>query len=217
MKRALVSILGCCSLLLFVPVAKAQVADDSDKLVTIEIDTDTHQLTVVENGKPRKWYPVGLGKAHTPSPVGNWTVTSKHTNWGGGFGTRWIGLDVPWGIYGIHGTNNPASIGRDASSGCVRMRNRDVEQLYKWVSVGTPVRILGDPLGPMRRLAKGDIGADVQLVQDRLRRLGYYHGACDGRFGGTTETALKEFERIRRLPVDGVVSIHDYHSLGLIE
>ena len=47
-------------------------------------------------------------------------------NWGGGFGTRWLGLNVPWGIYGIHGTNQPWSIGTQASAGCIRMFNRHV-------------------------------------------------------------------------------------------
>lgn len=43
--------------------------------------------------------------------------------------------------YGIHGTNEPASIGRSVSHGCVRLRNEDVEKLYDMVSVGTPVYI----------------------------------------------------------------------------
>jgi hypothetical protein len=43
--------------------------------------------------------------------------------------------------YGIHGTNEPSSIGRAASHGCVRLRNEDIEKLYDMVSVGTPVYI----------------------------------------------------------------------------
>jgi len=43
--------------------------------------------------------------------------------------------------YGIHGTNDPASIGHAASHGCVRLRNEDVEKLYDMVPVGTPVYI----------------------------------------------------------------------------
>jgi lipoprotein-anchoring transpeptidase ErfK/SrfK len=41
--------------------------------------------------------------------------------------------------YAIHGTNNPASIGRFISHGCIRMYNRDISKLYPLVSVGTPV------------------------------------------------------------------------------
>ncbi len=43
--------------------------------------------------------------------------------------------------YGIHGTNNPASIGQSVSHGCVRMRNEDIEKLFEMVPVGTPVFI----------------------------------------------------------------------------
>jgi lipoprotein-anchoring transpeptidase ErfK/SrfK len=43
--------------------------------------------------------------------------------------------------YGIHGTDTPSSIGRSASHGCVRLRNEDIETLYRMVPVGTPVYI----------------------------------------------------------------------------
>ena len=43
--------------------------------------------------------------------------------------------------YGIHGTDQPQSIGRSVSHGCVRMRNEDIERLYPMVAVGTPVYI----------------------------------------------------------------------------
>lgn len=43
--------------------------------------------------------------------------------------------------YGIHGTNNPSSIGHSVSHGCVRLRNEDIEKLYDMVAVGTPVYI----------------------------------------------------------------------------
>lgn len=46
------------------------------------------------------------------------------------------------GRYGIHGTNNPASIGREASYGCIRMQNADILQLYQKVAVGTPVYVV---------------------------------------------------------------------------
>ena len=55
-------------------------------------------------------------------------------------GTRWLGLDIPH--YGIHGTNDPSSIGSPVSAGCIRMRNEDVEELTELVRVGTPVHIL---------------------------------------------------------------------------
>jgi lipoprotein-anchoring transpeptidase ErfK/SrfK len=45
-------------------------------------------------------------------------------------------------IYRIHGTNEPASIGKDASSGCIRMLNADVSELYQFVKVGTEVTVM---------------------------------------------------------------------------
>lgn len=44
-----------------------------------------------------------------------------------------------WGSYRIHGTNSPNSIGRAASSGCFRMLNKDVSDLYERVHIGAPV------------------------------------------------------------------------------
>ncbi len=43
---------------------------------------------------------------------------------------RWIGLNVPWGVSGIHGTNMPGTIGSEASHGCIRMLDKDVEEHY---------------------------------------------------------------------------------------
>jgi len=57
-------------------------------------------------------------------------------------GTRWIGLSEHG--YGIHGTNAPGSIGKNASHGCIRLRNADVEQLFKLVAVGDEVEIFGE-------------------------------------------------------------------------
>ena len=54
-------------------------------------------------------------------------------------GTRWIGLSRKG--YGIHVTNRPNSIGRNASHGCIRMRNREVEELFKMVAVGDQVEL----------------------------------------------------------------------------
>ena len=42
-------------------------------------------------------------------------------------------------LYRIHGTNNPRSIGRAASSGCIRMNNKDIQHLYSQVGNGTKV------------------------------------------------------------------------------
>lgn len=54
-------------------------------------------------------------------------------------GVRALYLD--WGAYRIHGTNAPKSIGRAVSSGCIRMRNEDVVDLYERVHIGAPVYV----------------------------------------------------------------------------
>lgn len=84
-------------------------------------------------------YPVAIGKPSTPTPTGSFAITEKAMNPGGAFGTRWIRF---FEDYGIHGTNNPASIGNAVSNGCVRMFNDDVNFIYAVVSIGTEVRII---------------------------------------------------------------------------
>lgn len=110
------------------------------------------------DGELVRSFPVGIGKSSTQTPTGSYKVQNKavHPWWlppNGGkavppgpanpLGTRWIGFN---GGYGIHGNNNPASIGYLVSLGCVRMYIPDVEWLYEQVSVGTPVHVIYDPV-----------------------------------------------------------------------
>ncbi|NLM37648.1 MAG: L,D-transpeptidase family protein [Firmicutes bacterium] len=181
----------------------------------VVVDTRYFTLYVLVDGEVFTSFPVAIGKRETPTPVGNWKVINKG-HWSGGFGTRWIGLSIPFGIYGIHGTNKPWSIGRMESKGCIRMYNRDVEQLYRWVKVGTPVHIIGDPFMGRRRLAKGEKGADVMYLQKRLRQLGFYDQGIDGIFGPGTEQAVKTFQQENQFPVTGQVGWREYIAMGLI-
>ena len=189
--------------------------------ITIEVFPQRHQLVVYLNQIPYKSFPVAVGNPSTPTPVGEYIVTYKGKNWGPSFGSRWIGLNVPWGTYGIHGTNKPYSIGQHASHGCIRMRNRDVEKLYELIPVGTKVTIFGHVLGEAnqepRLISEGDVGADVQLVQNRLQNAGYFHGQCDGKFKSSTTIALKKFQRQNGLIPNGVVTLKVYEKFGLLE
>lgn len=108
--------------------------------VEIIININAKQLTVYKNGRVFRQYAVATGKEETPTPTGVFTVINKQVNPGGPYGTRWLGLSLRG--YGIHGTNDPSSIGKNASNGCVRMFNEDVEALFDIVPVGTIVRIL---------------------------------------------------------------------------
>lgn len=106
----------------------------------ILINTVARTLTLYENGKIYKVYPVAVGKPSTPTPKGNFTIANKAVNPGGPFGVRWLGLSISG--YGIHGTNDPSSIGKAVSHGCVRLHNANVIELYNLVPIGTPVNIV---------------------------------------------------------------------------
>ena len=108
--------------------------------IEIIINVAAKRLTVYRKGIIYREYIVATGRPETPTPLGNFTVVNKETDPGGPYGTRWMGLSKAG--YGIHGTNNPASIGTAASNGCIRMYNEDVEALFDITPVGTPVRIL---------------------------------------------------------------------------
>jgi lipoprotein-anchoring transpeptidase ErfK/SrfK len=105
----------------------------------IIVNTSQKKLILFRNGLELKAYPVGVGKMLTPTPTGTYKIINKAPNPGGFFGAMWLGLSKPH--YGIHGTNNPASIGKYVSHGCIRMYNRDVIELSRIVPIGTPVTI----------------------------------------------------------------------------
>jgi len=190
-----------------------------DGEVKIIIDTFKLKLIVLNNNEPFKVFPIAIGRSSTPTPIGNFKVVHKAVNWGTGFGTRWLGLNVPWGKYGIHGTNKPWSIGRMASHGCIRMHNRDVEMLYPWIKHNTEVIIVGNPFGRLsynkRTLFRGTRGSDVVVLQEKLILLGFLQGKADGIFGYGTEKAVKEFQKVNKLKVTGQVGWEEYEKLNL--
>ena len=67
--------------------------------VSVVIKISQRILEVYSDGNLHKKYRIAVGKNKTPTPIGEWNVVWKDYNWGTGFGTRWIGLNVPWGIY----------------------------------------------------------------------------------------------------------------------
>ncbi|HHV71910.1 MAG TPA: L,D-transpeptidase [Clostridia bacterium] len=108
-------------------------------LYEIHINLTTRQLTLLYGGNTVAIYPVAIGKPSTPTPTGNFTILNKIVNPGGAFGTRWMAFTHEG--HGIHGTNDPSSIGKAVSMGCVRMHNRDIEEIFPLISLGTPVEI----------------------------------------------------------------------------
>ena len=164
----------------------------SEGEISLAVDALNRTLTVLVEGRPYKTFPVALGKFDTPTPIGLFTITQKDA-WGEGFGSRWMQISVPWGVFGIHGTNKPWSIGGFESHGCIRMHNSHVEQVYEWVGIGTRVFIFGGIDGPftfgLNTLTEGSKGGSSE-APDRfwvLRRRNQWHlrpsGAqCSHRF-----------------------------------
>jgi lipoprotein-anchoring transpeptidase ErfK/SrfK len=132
--------------------------------VVIKVDTKTNTLEVHAGEKLIAAYPVTVGSAHTASPIGEWKVRGitkmptfrydkemlKHGQRSGNFymlppgprnpvGVMWIALNKK-GI-GIHGTNDPGSIGHAASHGCIRLSNWDVVRLATKIKSGDSVSI----------------------------------------------------------------------------
>lgn len=105
----------------------------------IEVSVNNRRLRLLKNGVLQKQYPIAVGRILHSTPVGNYIIINKEPNPGGPFGTMWMSLSKEH--YGIHGTNNPSSIGKFVSRGCIRMYNRDVEELARLIPIGTPVFI----------------------------------------------------------------------------
>jgi len=118
----------------------------------IIVSIPDRKLALVEDGRVLRVYAVAVGARVSPSPAGEFKVASRlshPTYYHPGvviapgrrnpLGTRWIGLDRKG--YGIHGTNEPRSIGKAASHGCIRMAKADLEQLFDEVQVGDGVEI----------------------------------------------------------------------------
>lgn len=148
----------------------------------ILIDLEIKKLYYNSVQSVNRSYPVAIGKPSTPTPTGVYKIITKIVNPGGILGSRWMGLDIPDGPYGIHGTNDPSSIGREISNGCIRMYNQDVEDLFNMVKIGTVVNIVkpgrpptGDGLSMVYVVQPGDTLFDIArrfgVTVDELAKL----------------------------------------------
>lgn len=146
--------IGCVLVLLFSLQAHAHAQDSSWR---IEILWGARQLKLLKDGAVVGSYPIATGprlqrlrhakiinKAENPP----WRDYDGTFYAGGSrdnpLGSRWMGLSIrgPRGRWrGIHGTNDERIIGTRRTHGCFRMRNRDIEFLYRLVPIGTEVVI----------------------------------------------------------------------------
>jgi hypothetical protein len=112
----------------------------------IFVHLPSYSLSLMSGPHPVRRYPVGIGKKGAATPEGYFAITRKinqprsHDHI---YGSR--GMIFHTDAYAIHGTNNPQSIGKAVSLGCIRLHNQDVEELYTFVSPGTEVIISAKP------------------------------------------------------------------------
>ena len=184
------------------------------------IDLPQKTLTLYQGTEVLKRYPIASGTWETPSPIGVFYITHRFAGELGGFGTRFLGLNVPWGQFGIHGTNRPGSIGSNASHGCIRLLTKDSEELYGKVGNWSRVVIQGGPYGQLdsslRPLRPGDRNSHVAAVQRRLISLGYLYGNADGVYGAGTAAAVRRARKALGLQDGDEVDAAFYRAIGLI-
>lgn len=106
---------------------------------SVRVSLNSKRLTLLRNGQTAKSYPVAIGKMLSQTPVGEFVIVNREPNPGGPFGVMWLSLSKAG--YGIHGTNDPSSIGKSVSKGCIRMFNKDVLELAGLIPNGTKVFI----------------------------------------------------------------------------
>jgi L,D-transpeptidase ErfK/SrfK len=134
--------------------AEAMAQDKSSRPARrVVVSIPDRKLAVLEGDRIVRIFETAVGAPKSPSPTGTfqivnsiadptWYTKGKIVPPGkcNPLGTRWIGLSCKG--YGIHGTNRPNSIGRNASHGCIRMRIPDAEWLFERVEVGSTVFII---------------------------------------------------------------------------
>ncbi|MDE3200195.1 MAG: L,D-transpeptidase [Acidobacteriota bacterium] len=143
----------------------------------IVVSLQDRKLALVEDGRVVRVFRVAVGKPSTPSPEGTFTIQRRVKNPiyqhkgvvvqpgpGNPVGTRWIGLSIKG--YGIHGTNEPHSIGKAASHGCIRMGRKDVEELFSLVRVGDTVELIGQRNEETAQLFGGEVVPARAVVEE---------------------------------------------------
>ncbi len=133
----------------WVPAGRVGIAVVHTRIV---IDVSARTVTLYRRGRPVLRTPAAVGKPGTPTPLGRYYVKERliPSDPGGAYGPRALGISAfspvlsNWaqgGPIGIHGTNEPSSIGRAVSHGCVRVPNSVIVRLFHASLPGTPVLI----------------------------------------------------------------------------
>jgi lipoprotein-anchoring transpeptidase ErfK/SrfK len=120
--------------------------------VMVRADISRHRITVHRGDRVLMRFPAATGARWSPTPTGMFFVTDRVPFSGGYLGSYAFGISgiqtrLPAGWSGgnqlaIHGTNDPGSIGRSASAGCLRVSERTLARLKPLLQLGTPVVIV---------------------------------------------------------------------------
>ena len=173
--------------------ASAQSAPVKNSLVALPrpkrqvvVSIPDRKLAVVEDGQVLRVFAVAVGADVSPSPTGEFQIAHRLTHptyYHPGtvippgpdnpLGPRWVGLSQKG--FGIHGTNQPGSVGKAASHGCIRMRNRDIEQFFEMVSVGDTVVIRGERDEAVARIFGGAANPLVAAQMPAMESAGGTH------------------------------------------
>lgn len=150
-----------CIAVLVLALAVVAIPSARGATVTEVLVDKSFHITVLRMANGTLAFPDATGTTgESGTPLGTYKVTEKQANpkwhWEGkvyapyiqdkanGLGVRWIGISLP--SYGMHGTNEPFSIGKDVSHGCVRHQNADVTKAFPMIPTGIPFRIIETPV-----------------------------------------------------------------------
>lgn len=154
-------------------------AVSSSRRRQVVVSLPDRKLAVLEEGKVIRIFAVAVGADVSPSPGGEFQIAHRLQNptyyhpgvvippgKDNPLGPRWVGLNQKG--FGIHGTNQPWSIGKPASHGCIRMLNRDVVQFFEMVRVGDTVEISGERTAEIAQIF--GVKEDVKTVAAAQRQ-----------------------------------------------
>jgi len=173
MRRHVVSLEKAALTAIFLLVSLAGAAQQPQRQIVVSIPD--RKLALLEDGDVVKVFDVAVGAVQTPSPSGDFSIVNRleHPTYyrpgvviepgaSNPLGTRWMGLSQKG--FGIHGTNQPQSIGKAASHGCIRMAQRDLEELFALVQVGDAVSIRAERDDEVAAIFSTDSDDDEETV-----------------------------------------------------
>lgn len=219
MKKFIIGII--CSTLAFLGFSFRETAEALTGETFLIVNKATNKMAYYEKGVKVKEFNVATGKYSSYTPEGTFTIVKKivkptyyRTNIKGGdprnpLGPRWIGFDARntnGNTYGVHGTNDERSIGKYASSGCIRMYNKEVIWLYDRIPAKSKIMIVNSKksFDELAKSMKEDISPkeSIHIVKkgDTLYRISKSYGTSVEKImklNGLKNTSIKIGQKIK--------------------